>query len=243
MGSRDIQSGRLIDFPPTGVRSESQTAGCGAALLALICPAPVIGEREDTNMPTTPPPSGVPRLLRRGSALAALLLLSCGSAAHAAVRRDVAVASAACANTSLMPSAHDTAAVGGSIVCLINAIRAQHGLSPLVANRALNTSAMGHSRDMLANDYFGHNSLSGHTPAQRMMHQGAPCRNGCVLGENIAWVTGVDSTPLAVVQAWMASPGHRSNILDPDFRYEGLGVADGAPNGQGATTVTQDFDS
>lgn len=197
-------------------------------------------------MPTTPPIFRMPRWLRRGSVAAATMLLAAApgaAAARASTRRDVARASAACANSSLMPSAHDTAAVGGSIVCLINAIRAQYGLQPLRPIRALNASAMGHSRDMMAHDYFGHNSLTGRTPAQRMQHMGAPCSNGCELGENIAWVTGVYSTPSAIVQAWMNSPGHRANILDPVFHYEGLGVAEGAPGGQTATTVTQDFDS
>jgi uncharacterized protein YkwD len=194
-------------------------------------------------MPTTPPSSGVPASLRRSCLLAAALLAACAPGAAAAARRDVARASQACANSSLMPSAHDTAAIGGAIVCLINAIRTQYGLVPLRPIRSLNASAIGHSRDMMANDYFGHNSLTGRTPAQRMMHNGAPCSDGCELGENIAWVSGVYSTPEAIVQAWMNSPGHRSNILDPVFHYEGLGVAEGNADGQGTTTVTQDFDS
>jgi uncharacterized protein YkwD len=194
-------------------------------------------------MPTTPQSPGVPSWLRRGSIVAVAMLAAATPAARAAQRRDVARASAACANSSLMPSAHDTAAVGGAIVCLINAIRTQYGLVPLRPLRSLNASAMGHSRDMMVHNYFGHNSLTGRTPAQRMMHMGAPCSNGCELGENIAWVSGAASTPAAVVQAWMNSPGHRANILDPVFHYEGLGVAEGPLDGQPATTVTQDFDS
>jgi uncharacterized protein YkwD len=154
--------------------------------------------------------------------------------------------SVACANQSLVPTAHDTAQVSGAIVCLVNAIRARYGIQPLLANRALNSSAMGHSRDMVARDYFSHDTPAGSTPAQRMRRSGAPCSQGCELGENIAWASGSLSTPAAIVQAWMSSPGHRANILDPAFRYEGVGVAEGSPamldhNGLPGTTVTEDF--
>jgi uncharacterized protein YkwD len=39
-------------------------------------------------------------------------------------------------------------------------------------------------------------------------------------GENLAYGF---RTPEAVVKAWMASEGHRRNILDPDFKYIGIG--------------------
>lgn len=213
-------------------------------------------------MPTTPPTSRARRTRSWRLALSAAggLMLAVGGpgvsaadapdAADAATGGAPAVANAAavaCANTSLVPSAHDTAEISGAILCLINAARDQHGLAPLIPIRALNQSAMGHSHDMVLHDYFSHTSPSGHTPAQRMRHDGAPCADGCALGENIAWASGPDSTPAAIVQAWMSSSGHRANILDPTFRYEGLGVAEGSPamlsNGQNGTTVTQDFDS
>jgi len=207
-------------------------------------------------MPTTPPTSRVRRTRswrRALSAAGAVTLavgVAAGSSADAADSSAPPVATAAavaCANTSLVPSAHDTAEISGAILCLVNAAREQHGLAPLIPIRALNQSAMGHSRDMVAHDYFGHTTPSGHTPAQRMLHDGAPCADGCAVGENIAWASGSDSTPAAIVQAWMNSAGHRANILEPGFRYEGLGVAEGSPamlsQGQSGTTVTQDFDS
>ena len=105
---------------------------------------------------------------------------------------------------------------------------------------------MNHSRDMVANDYFSHVAPSGTTPEQRMRRHGAPCSQGCALGENIAWASGSASTPAAIVQAWMNSPGHRANILEPVFRYEGLGVMPRArraarPTGQWARRSPQDF--
>ena len=172
-------------------------------------------------------------------------MLAVAAASAPAVGATPAHSSVACANESLVPTAHDTAQVSGAIVCLVNAIRARYGLAALRPNRALNASAMNHSRDMVANDYFSHVTPSGTTPEQRMRRQGAPCSQGCALGENIAWASGSLSTPAAIVQAWMNSPGHRANILEPVFRYEGLGVMPGAPqmlgHGQSGTTVTEDF--
>ncbi len=50
---------------------------------------------------------------------------------------------------------------------------------------------------------------------------------GCAsqeVGENTAWGTYADSTPAAVVQAWLESPPHRAIMLDPRFRYTGISV-------------------
>ena len=50
-------------------------------------------------------------------------------------------------------------------------------------------------------------------------------RVGYEVGENIAWGTAALATPRAIVAAWMASPGHRANILDPRYRETGIGVS------------------
>jgi len=47
-------------------------------------------------------------------------------------------------------------------------------------------------------------------------------------GENIAY--GQDS-PEAVVKAWMNSPGHRANIMNPGFKYLGVGCYE-SPSGR-----------
>ena len=49
------------------------------------------------------------------------------------------------------------------------------------------------------------------------------------MGENIAWATGKLASPRAIVQSWMASAGHRANILSGSFREIGIGVAHDAP--------------
>ena len=70
-------------------------------------------------------------------------------------------------------------------------------------------------------------------------------RVGYEVGENIAWGTLSLATPRAIVAAWMASPAHRANILDPRYRETGIGVSPHPPaslaRGQAGAIYTQDF--
>jgi uncharacterized protein YkwD len=61
------------------------------------------------------------------------------------------------------------------------------------------------------------------------------------VGENIGWGTAQLSTPQAMVRAWMHSPGHRANILNPSFRDLGVGIVLGDPQGGDGVTYTTDF--
>jgi uncharacterized protein YkwD len=64
------------------------------------------------------------------------------------------------------------------------------------------------------------------------------------VGENIAWGSGQYSTPAFITNAWMNSPEHRTNILDPQFREIGLGILQGTPRSGPSTdgaTYTTDF--
>ncbi len=49
------------------------------------------------------------------------------------------------------------------------------------------------------------------------------------VGENLAWGTDSLSSPGAIMAAWMASPGHRTNILTADYREIGIGAVAGVP--------------
>ena len=62
------------------------------------------------------------------------------------------------------------------------------------------------------------------------------------MGENLAWATGVESTPAGIMRDWMASPGHRANILRRSYRDVGVGVVIGVPSdGTIGATYTADF--
>lgn len=100
---------------------------------------------------------------------------------------------------------------------LVNTERTKHGLQPLKVNAALATAAQRHSRDMAQNDYYSHTSLNGSMALTRVQASGYTPR---LVGENIA--AGQPSAP-AVFRAWMNSPGHRANILNPEYREVGVG--------------------
>ena len=71
-------------------------------------------------------------------------------------------------------------------------------------------------------------------------------RVGYEVAENIAWGTGGQGTPRAIVAAWMASSGHRANILDARLpRHGRRRLAARRParwaHGQSGGIYTQDF--
>ncbi len=156
------------------------------------------------------------------------------------------LATGACANTSMLPSATNTDTVRAAVLCLVDRERARDGQRPLRANGRVQLAAQRHTDDMVAREYFEHVSPSGESLAGRLRASGYIYSSniGYALGENIAWGTLEDATPEAIVAAWMASPGHRANILDPRFRDTGIGVEARVPSslgeGQPGAMYTQD---
>lgn len=109
---------------------------------------------------------------------------------------------------------------------LTNAERARAGLPPLALNNQLSQAAQAYS-DVLASDgCFAH--TCGPVPEMTQRDAQAGYTGWTSVGENIA--AGYPS-PEAVVSGWMASPGHRANILNPDYRELGVGLASGGKYG------------
>ena len=153
----------------------------------------------------------------------------------------------ACPNASLIPTAQNVESVRAATLCLVNRERTADGESPLQPVSTLQLSAQRHTESMAFGDYFEHNGPGGDTPASRMRASGyiySP-RVGYEIGENIGWGTLWLATPRAIVAAWMASPGHRANILDASFRDSGIGVSAHPPEslarGEAGAVYTQDF--
>jgi uncharacterized protein YkwD len=104
------------------------------------------------------------------------------------------------------------------ILGMVNQERRAAGLRPVRLNPLLNASAQAHSQDMAVNDFFGHQGSNGSKIADRIAATGY---RAFTFGENIA--AGLAS-PESVMQAWMASPGHRKNILSSNLREMGVGL-------------------
>ena len=153
----------------------------------------------------------------------------------------------ACANAGLMPSRFDIGKIRAATLCLINRARLAHGEVALRPNPALQRAAQGHTESMAFGDYFEHIGPAGQTPAARMRAAGYiySGRVGYEVGENLAMGTLWLATPRAIVRGWMASPGHRANILDPRFRDTAIGISPHPPaefaHGLRGAIYTQDF--
>jgi uncharacterized protein YkwD len=128
-------------------------------------------------------------------------------------------------------------------VCLLNRRRADAGLRKLRSNRKLRAAATAHSEDMVARGYFEHDSPSGGTLFTRAEHVGYLSNDvqAWSLAENIAFGAGRDGTPAAIVRSWMGSAVHRANVLTPDIRHAGVGIASGTPDGRKGATYTLDL--
>lgn len=108
------------------------------------------------------------------------------------------------------------------VIRLVNEIRVQNGLSALDTNWELSRVARYKSQDMVSNHYFSHTSPTYGSPFQMIKSFGLTYRSA---GENIAYG---QTTPQAVVNAWMKSSGHRANILNSSYKQIGVGyVANG----------------
>lgn len=120
-----------------------------------------------------------------------------------------------------------------AVVCLVNAERRRHGLPPLRENARLNRSAQGWTNAMVQDHAFTHGADFG----ARISAVGF---NWSSVGENIA--TGF-RTAASVMSAWMQSPGHCQNILNPTWRFMGTGVDDRLISGYSSQpgTWTEDF--
>lgn len=103
------------------------------------------------------------------------------------------------------------------VVQLTNSYRQQHGLQALTYNSTLSAAAQGHSQNMALQDFFNHTGLDGTSPGQRVNTAGY---HYSITAENIA--AGF-STAEQVVHAWINSPVHRTNLLNPIVKEMGVG--------------------
>lgn len=114
---------------------------------------------------------------------------------------------------------------------LVNKERVANGLNPLQADPELTEVARKHSADMFARGYFAHDTPQGRTPFDRMRDANV---RFLTAGENLA----LAPTLTVAHNGLMNSPGHRANILRPQFGRLGIGVMDGGMRG---LMISQEF--
>jgi uncharacterized protein YkwD len=128
----------------------------------------------------------------------------------------------------------DRAAFVSQVVELTNAERQKAGLDPLTLSNELQDSAQSYSDVLASGDCFQH--TCGPVPDFADRDNQAGYANWTAIGENIA--AGYP-TPEAVVAGWMASPGHRANMLSSNFTEIGVGMSSGA--GKSGTYCAEEF--
>ncbi len=94
--------------------------------------------------------------------------------------------------------------------------------SALAWNAPLGQAALVHSDDMVTGNYFSHTGSDGSSAGQRAAAAGYAWSTW---GENIA---AGQPTVASVMAAWMGSPGHCANLMNPAFREVGLACVSGA---------------
>ena len=114
---------------------------------------------------------------------------------------------------------------------LVNQERMAAGLKPLAPDAELTEVARRHSADMFARGYFAHDTPEGRDPFDRMR---AANVRFVTAGENLA----LAPTVQVAHRGLMNSPGHRANILFPQFGRVGIGILDGGIHG---LMISQEF--
>ncbi len=122
-----------------------------------------------------------------------------------------------------------------SVLDGINARRLEAGLPILGLSQGLNQAATMKASDMFTLNYWAHNNPNGREPWDFIKDSGYRYRYA---GENLARDFG-DTNSL--VDAWMASPTHRDNIINPQYKEIGIAVVNGTLQGIATTLVVNMF--
>jgi uncharacterized protein YkwD len=134
------------------------------------------------------------------------------------------------ASAYVVPTHTQGTMLAGRVLELVNQARArgtrcgEHLLGPVgpvKLSEILAGVASGHASDMATHDYFEHEDLTGHSPAERVRAAGYREK---LVGENIAY--GPKSAE-EVVRGWLNSSGHCENIMDSRFAEMGVAYAAG----------------
>ena len=121
------------------------------------------------------------------------------------------------------------------LIELTNIEREKKGLSKVVENEALDKAAKLKAANMFSENYWAHFAPSGKTPWDFILGAGY---RFTFAGENLA--KNFYSSD-EVVAAWMASPTHRDNLLNSNYKDIGIAVEEGVLNGQKTILIVQEF--
>jgi uncharacterized protein YkwD len=122
-------------------------------------------------------------------------------------------------------------ALEAKMLAMVNKERVSRGLKPVVADPEMTNVGRAHSRDMFMRGYFAHTNPDGLDPFDRMRKSNI---NFTMAGENLALAPTLDIAHTNL----MNSPGHKANILNPNYGRLGIGILDGGYYG---LMISQEF--
>lgn len=108
-----------------------------------------------------------------------------------------------------------------SIVAEMNDYRLEEGLGPLFVDPRLAAAAEERMDDMVDSGQWRHEPSGGGSPFAAVTRHGFEFS---MAGENLA--TGFETAEI-LVESWMLSPGHRMNVMSPNFTAVGIAIIDG----------------
>jgi uncharacterized protein YkwD len=194
----------LQSVRPAGAVVTTPRPSAVAKVLGASTPGPAMSALPTVPATPTPPPARpAPQSASRGGA----------AATTPAVAPDIA-SEAAC------PGQSDSNQAAAVLTCMTSFARRYHGLDGVSSQTALMAAANAKAQDMVTCGY-------GHTACGRAFDYWITAKgfDGHCSAENIAQG---QQSPRAVFGAWMGSAGHRANILDPDYRFIGIGATTSA---------------
>jgi hypothetical protein len=139
---------------------------------------------------------------------------------------------------------HDRSVLGISysispdeLLVMTNQKRLENGLPPLSMDSSLALAAQRKADDMFTKNYWAHIAPDGTTPWYFIKSSGYEY---VYAGENLArgYTTSSD-----VINAWMASPSHKENMLSPNYKEIGFAIKDGSLTGDDTVLVVEEFGS
>ncbi len=173
------------------------------------------------------------RWLPAAGTLVTLSLLSAGG--YGEVSGVVVAAKPAALKAPAVSGGLSIAAVEQQVFQEINSVRKKRGLQPVQPAPDLTSPTREHSKYMAAANKITHRDGSGRGPGERLDARGI---NWIRYGENVGLVKGYADPARTAVQAWLRSPSHAANILNPSLTESAVGVAVAA---DGTYFLTQVF--
>lgn len=107
----------------------------------------------------------------------------------------------------------DIRAMEEEVVRLVNKERAKYGLQLLEISEKLMKTARAKSEDMIINNYYSHTAPNGYNMAKDLN-----------IAENLNTGLATEENIIHIFNSWLNSQGHKENILNPNYRYIGVGI-------------------